>query len=100
MRHRGPLVIHAALSRAEFRGADAAALIPVLPPVEDLPFGCLLRIVDVYGCVPLAEVISEPFAEGSWCILTRDPRPIEPVRWKGRLSLFNVPEDAIRPLLT
>jgi hypothetical protein len=47
--------------------------------------------------VPLAEVAGEPFAGGPWCILTRDPRPIEPVPWKGRLGLFEVPEDLIRP---
>jgi hypothetical protein len=60
---------------------------------------CLLGIVDVYNCVPLAAVSGEPFAEGPWCILTRDPRPIVTVPWKGRLSLFDVPEDAMRPLV-
>jgi hypothetical protein len=99
IRYRGPLLIHAARSLAEFAdNRDYSRLMPELPPLEDIPFGMILGIVDVIDCVPFEEVVGDPFAEGPWCWITENPRPIEPVPFRGALSLFDVPDDLIRPL--
>ena len=62
-------------------------------PLRDDEFGCLYGLVDVVDCVPLSEVQGQPYAEGIWCWLLENPRPIEPVPCKGRTLLFSVPMD-------
>jgi hypothetical protein len=52
-RHRGPLVIHASRSR-RYIGGDYRALLPDLPPWDELDYGALVGVVEVVGCVPLA----------------------------------------------
>jgi hypothetical protein len=96
-RHRGPLVIHASRSR-RYRGGDYLALLPGLPPWEQLAFGALIGIVDVVDCVPLAEVKDDPFAVGPWCWVLTNPRPIKPTPFKGQVCLFPVPLKFMAPL--
>jgi hypothetical protein len=67
-RHRGPLAIHAAK-----------------------PTGAIVAIVDLVDCVPLAEVAGQPFAEGPFCWLLANARPITPIPYRGRQKLFDVP---------
>lgn len=98
-RHRGPLLIHVALSRAEFaKGRDDSSVLPGLPPVDKLPFGQVIGLVDVVDCLPLAATPPGPFAKGPWCWILADPRPVEPFPFRGALSLFNVPTQLVRPL--
>jgi hypothetical protein len=97
-RHRGPLVIHASKSR-RYLGEDYAELLPGLPPEGQLDFGALVGVVEVVGCVPLAEVEGDPFAVGPWCWLLAGARRIRPVPFKGQISLFNVPDNLARALL-
>ena len=77
------------------QGRDFSRLLPGLPPREYLPFGALVGLVDVVDCVPLDRVRDQPHAEGPWCWIVRDPRPIVPVAWSGTLSLFDVPDHLI-----
>jgi hypothetical protein len=93
--HRGPLVIHASKSR-RYLGNDFAGLLPDLPPWEQLDFGALVGLVEVVGCVPLAEVQGDPFAVGPWCWLLARARPIGPVPFKGQVGLFNVPSGVVQ----
>jgi hypothetical protein len=95
--HRGPLVIHASRSR-RYLADDYASLLPGLPPVEQLDFGALVGVVEVVGCVPLAEVEGDPFASGPWCWLLAGARQIRPAPFKGQVGFFAVPESLVVPL--
>jgi hypothetical protein len=94
--HRGPLAIHASRSR-RYLGEDFADLLPCLPPAEQLDFGALVGVVEVVGCVPLAEVEGNPFAVGPWCWLLARARRIRPVPFKGQVGLFLVPDRLVVP---
>ena len=87
--HRGVLVIHASKSR-RFVDGDYAELLPGLPPWEELDYGALIGVVEVVGCVPLAEVAGDPFAEGPWCWLLAGARPIRAILHRGQCGLFDV----------
>lgn len=93
-RYRGPLAIHAAASRADLTEAVRAQY-PGCPGDDDLVFGHVIGIVDLVDCVPVADVAGEPYAEGPWCWLVADPRPIVPVRWRGQLAVFEVPDELL-----
>lgn len=92
-RYRGRLAIHAGLSRATLREPCRwQGLFPELPPAEALDFGAIVGTVELYDCVPLAEVSSDPYALGPWCWLLRDPQPLPaPVPCLGQLGLFECP---------
>jgi len=85
-RHRGPLLIHAGKSRARLGSLGA-----VEPPPGNLAFGALIGIVDLVDCVPVADVADQPFAEGPWCWILANPRPVIPVFLRGQLGLFDTP---------
>jgi len=85
-RHRGPLLIHAGKSRARLGSLGA-----VEPPPGNLAFGALIGIVDLVDCVPVADVADQPFAEGPWCWILANPRPVIPAPLRGQLGLFDTP---------
>jgi hypothetical protein len=41
---------------------------------------------------------ADPFAEGPWCWLLANPRPIQPAPFKGQVALFTVPDALVVPL--
>jgi hypothetical protein len=86
--YRGLLLIHAGVSRAEL---GRCLELPGCPDPRDLAFGALIGIVRLIDCVPLDEVLGQPFAEGPWCWITAEPQAIEPYPYRGALSLFQVP---------
>jgi hypothetical protein len=97
--HRGPLLIHAGLSRrllATHPDVASGALDPA-----GLAFGAVVGIVDLFDCVPAAAVAGRTHAIGPWCWLLEDPIPLEPpVPLRGMQGLFDVPvDDAIRAAL-
>jgi hypothetical protein len=94
--HRGPLVIHASRSR-RYLGQNFADLLPGLPPADQLDFGALVGVVEVVGCVPLAEVEGDPFALGPWCWVLSGARQIGPVPFQGQVGLFHVPDQLVVP---
>ena len=96
-RHRGPLVIHASRSR-RYLGEDFADLLPGVPPADRLDFGALIGVVEVLGCVPVAEVEGDPFALGPWCWLLARARRIQPVPFQGQVGLFNAPVGVVQGL--
>jgi hypothetical protein len=96
-RYRGPLVIHASCSQ-RYKGGDYSALLPGLPPWDELDFGALIGIVDVVDCLPLAEVAADPFAVGPWCWMLANARRIKPVPFRGQVSFFSVPANLVEPL--
>jgi ASCH domain len=86
--HRGPLAIHAGLSRAQLRDRlNDGTLVP-----ENLIFGAFLGVVDVVDCVALANAPANPFAEGPYCWLLENIRALpEPIPWRGAQMLWKVP---------
>lgn len=90
--YRGPVFIHAGLSRASMR-PDALAMFPNLPGPDMLPFGAVVGLVDLVDVRPLAECRSDPFAIGPWCLITANPRALrEPIACRGSLGLLDAPE--------
>ena len=94
--HRGPLLIHAGKSRARL----CTQLNDGTPVPRDLVFRAFLGMVDVVDCIPVAEAGDDPFAEGPWCWILRNPRPLrETVPFRGAQLLWTVPDDVERCLL-
>jgi hypothetical protein len=90
--YRGPLLIHAG-KRPDVISPAIRALLPELPPAERLDYGAIVGVVDLVDCVPYVEVAGQPFAEGPWCWLVREPRPLTPLPCRGALSLWQPPAD-------
>jgi hypothetical protein len=111
--YRGPLVIHAGLSRDWMRDRMEDGT-PV--PVADLVFGAIVGVVDLVACVRPEEyrrtdfaLPSEvyrrtdfaipftfdprqlAFAEGPWCWVTANPRAIAPMPHRGAQGLWYLP---------
>lgn len=100
--HRGPLVIHAGLSRRWFS-------VPVVD--ELLPRGCLLCVVRLVDCVwysrgdgadeaPLPTryrwLRRDNHAQGPCCwVLEPIGALITAPRWRGQLHLFDVPDNVV-----
>lgn len=98
--YRGPLVIHSGRSHEEWLGrpyGEWLSLMPGLPSTlpDESHFGVLYGIVDLIDCVPFERVADDPFAEGPWCWIVENPRPVEPMPFRGVLGLFDVPADQI-----
>lgn len=92
-RYRGPLLIHAGKTRN--RLGDEEDSLPDLPPYRLLEFGALIGVVELVDCVPVELVVGEPFAEGPWCWLLRNPRAIDPMPMLGKLGLWVVPDEIL-----
>jgi hypothetical protein len=90
--HRGALLIHAGASRESLR-----SVLPDGTPVpDDLVFGCLVGVVDVLDCVPLAWCPAGPYREGPWCWLLARPRALPtPIPFRGAQRLFDVSEEFV-----
>ena len=91
--HRGPLLIHAGVSRGRLGAYGTGE-----PDEKRLTFGAILGVVDLVDVVELAR-ISGPlkahrFAEGPVCWVLENPRRFRrPVPLKGRVGLFKPPAD-------
>jgi ASCH domain len=88
-RYRGPLLIHAGVSKSDL--GKEGTLIPGLPDRTALTFGAIIGVADVVDCVPLEMVKGEPFAWGPFCWILANARPLKPYPCKGRLSLWPPP---------
>ena len=93
LKYRGELAIHA-----------AAAPDPNLcEEAEGLPLGQVLCVVNVVGCEPLTEahlaaayMLGEGWeTEGLWAWVLENVRLVKPVAAKGKLSLWNLPDEQI-----
>ncbi|QDU61263.1 hypothetical protein Pan216_21170 [Planctomycetes bacterium Pan216] len=94
--YRGPLLIHASLSRPRRNDALLKKTYGIQSP-NTLPAGCVVGVVDVVDSMSLGDLFYERpaflyWAEGPWCLLLQNPRALaEPIPWKGRLGSFDVP---------
>jgi len=106
-RHRGPLLIHAARSRASYSRQDAATWPELygiaLPAWEELTTGVILGVVDVVDCVrvgpggALGERGESVWAlEGYFGWVVANPQPFaEPIPYRGAQMLFDVPDELL-----
>ncbi len=94
-RYRGPLAIHAGLSRRWLPEGEAFIRRQGIWLPPDLEFGAIVGLVDLVDCLPLAAVADDPWASGPVCWVLANPRPITPRPWRGALGLFSVPADAL-----
>jgi hypothetical protein len=99
IKHRGPLLIHAAARfDPAFRTSEALAEFErkhdvKLPPQEELALGAILGVVDLIDCVQLdpdsPQHASDPWAIGPWLWLLDKPKAFtEPIPARGQLGLW------------
>jgi hypothetical protein len=101
--YRGPLAIHAGLSRRwledwylpDGRPAVVSRRFSwALPPTDELVFGAVIGLVELVDCLRY----DHPRVRGNywndeagWCWVLRNPRAVEPaVACRGHLKLFEV----------
>lgn len=95
---RGRFLIHAGkgMTRDEYASAcDFAAQCGVsnIPAADLLQRGGIVGSVELVDCV---EQSDSPWFMGEQGFVLRDPKPLQFVPWKGQLSFFDVPRDAVR----
>jgi hypothetical protein len=93
--YRGPLVIHAGKSR-KYLGDRLNDGSPT-PPESAMSFGAIVGVVQLVNCLPVRQVDpGNVWAEGPWCWLLADPRPLaQPVPYRGQMGLFDVPDELL-----
>lgn len=107
--HRGPLAIHAGKSLARYtelaRAPDAfrARYGVPLPARATLRPGAVLAIATLEDVVTLTDLVDgfgwHRFAEGPWCWLLCDVRPLPvPLPWSGQQMLWNIPDNVLGEL--
>jgi ASCH domain len=91
--YRGPLCIHAGLSRSDYHGPDEDDYGEDIPELGPEHFGALVGLVTLVDCVPVEDVEDQDYAEGPWCWILEDARAFPPIPLKGRLGIFTLPDD-------
>ncbi len=91
--HRGPLLIHAGVSRSCFdteTRLDWRQRYGIEYP-SGLMFGTILGVVDLIDCRRVETVAADPWAEGPFCWMLDKPRALtEPFPLRGMPGLFDV----------
>lgn len=83
--YRGPLLIHAGKSTVHL--IDPANPPEISPRLE---FGAAIGTVDLIDCVRREDLPEDhPYAEGPWCWILANPKPITPTPMPGQRRLFN-----------
>ncbi len=112
-KYRGPLAIHAAkttkylVNELLFKSPFYEALTGegFNMKENDFPFGSIIAIVDLVACcrvtgayLPICPEFSfGDYRLGRYMWMTENARQLrEPVPWKGRQGLFEVPDDVLR----
>ena len=95
--YRGPLLIHTGKSRdriGDFGDVyDSTGFIE--PPSATMDFGAIIGVCDLVDCLNYkvnlrAHVLQDPFAEGPWCWILDNVRPMPAVPYVGQRGLFRV----------
>jgi hypothetical protein len=91
-RYRGPVLIQASQGADDITAGDIERRFGVSMPAE-LPRGGIVGITEIVDCVrPHA---SAWYAAGHWGFVLANSRPLPFVRWKGALSLRDVPTELL-----
>jgi hypothetical protein len=97
--HRGPLLIHAGTRRLPNPREMLAEYMNRAPSEEslrDLPCGCIVGVVDLVDCVRNSK--SKWADREQWHWVLQKPRPLNPVKCKGRLGLWMPSPGILRAL--
>ena len=93
--HRGELLICASKSAKGFKTDDGIML----------PIGCMMAVVDVIDCRPMAEADKSEFGapqniDGwwAWVLNPNTGETVEPKNVNGSISFFNVDDELIIPI--
>ena len=108
MLYRGPLLIHAGLSKKWM------ATVRFEQRPKNPVYGAIIGVVDVIDCVHILELTgpretwshkvrnkypwlpTHQHASGPYCIILENPRKfISPIPYKGAQGLFNVPDSVV-----
>lgn len=88
--YRGPLAIHAGVSRASLRLGDEDRY-------PDMPFGAIVAVAVLVDCVEMKRPApaefpwNDPYAEGPYLWVLGDVRKLDrPVHYRGMQGLFDV----------
>ncbi len=75
-------------------------LIEPLQPVESLPRGVIIGLVDVDDVQPMSPALkSNPWAFGPYCWILSNPRKlVTPIPYCGRQGLFNLSDEITRKI--
>ncbi len=105
-RYRGPLAIHAAkrLMTREEKGLiylwACRGLVPAEWIDEPLPYGAILAVVELVGCIQTEDTFPGPreeafgnYGPGRWAWITRNLRPLpKAIPYRGAQGLFEIPD--------
>jgi ASCH domain-containing protein len=88
--YRGKLLIHAGVSKSDL-GEEGDRMLG-LPSYDKLTYGAIVGVAELVDCVPVEQVAGQPFAEGPYCWLMVNARPLAvPYPCRGALSLWSPP---------
>ena len=99
--YRGPLLIHTGKSRERLGdfGDDYAETGFTEPAESEMAFGAIIGVCDLVEClkyeVVKLDVKRDPFAEGPWCWMLENVRPMKPVQYPGQQGIFRVCEQRL-----
>ena len=103
-KYRGPLWIHAGVSRSTLAGTtpeewrvdeEAGSNLPGCPEFKDLVFGAILGVVDLVDCIDEEAAFHPDYDSvhtlGPWCWVLANVRPLKkPILGvKGQLGIWN-----------
>ncbi len=101
-RYRGPVLIHAGLKVDKDSIEDLALEIAAVPEPRPIAYrGGIVGTATVVDCVrsDAVPVGQEGWANGPWCFVLDDVRPLEkPIPLKGALGFFDVPLEVLDAL--
>jgi hypothetical protein len=99
--YRGLLAIHASKGTDNLNAYDlkdwSVEFGVEFPKPDAYTLGAIIGVVDLVDCLPLAKVEDQPWADGPWCFLLANPRPITPFPCRGALSLWLPPKGFVFP---
>jgi hypothetical protein len=88
--HRGDLLILASRGAGDWDRRQLAVFGERAPRWEELLFGQVLGVVELWAC--------EPGREGEWIWALRNPRPVKPFPLRPGKKLFDVAENQVHIL--
>jgi hypothetical protein len=97
--YRGTVLVHAGqepFSKYDLLEHEIFTKRHVLLPLQKYqPVGGIVGIAEIVDCVTASD---SPWFEGPFGILLRDARPLPFTPLRGRLGLFEVPEEVVKQL--
>ena len=103
-RYRGPLAIHAGVSREWLQPEDLVAFELLHDP---LVFGAVVGVANLVACLHIEAItlakVEKRFpwirdhehTNGTWCWVLEDVRRFDPIPWKGAQRLWTLPEGIV-----